>query len=338
MSMPLQVIPGIYQIKVPMGIPDNPLGCTNTYLIEGEGGWTLIDAGWNGPASFASFEKDLKELGLDFADIQRIIITHAHPDHYGLASSFRDASGRAQIAIHRNEMPSIERHRDPEVVLRKMLAWLDCNGVPPQTADDFKTISGILAKIMPPLKPDRILQGGEVIPAGKFSLEVLHTPGHADGHICLYERSRGLLFAGDHILPQVTPNISLSPFSESNPLGDYLASISAISRMAVNTVLPAHEEIFQDLAGRIAELKGHHDERKNAILGTLQNESKTAFDLSSEIPWGLDMGGIAWEDMTHLDRRMAVSEALAHLEALRAEGKVVRFEKDGMFLYQSIQS
>jgi len=193
---------------------------------------------------------------------------------------------------------------------------------------------------MPALKyvmltfPDRTLYGGETISTGIYDLEVIWTPGHAMGHICLYEPKNKLLFSGDHILPSITSNISSHVQSGDNPLGDYIQALHKLEHTSVSRVLPAHEEVFTDLQGRIKELVIHHDERKDEIRQTIVEKPVSAYEISSQITW--NTAGSTWDQLPPLHKRAAVMETVAHLECMRWEGRVRRITEGDSFLYGTV--
>lgn len=328
----MEIIPGIYQLKLPL--KDNPLGYVNTYLLRGSDGWTLIDAGWNDEDSFEALRSHLAALGLEIGDIEQIIVTHIHPDHFGMAGKIKEASG-ARLALHEIEKAFIDSRHEwgGTSIAERMNAWLRLNGVPEEYLTAFnqasdETMSHVVAAV-----PDRGLRHGEILSTGIFDLEVFWTPGHSPGHVCLYERRHKLLFTGDHVLPVTTPNISIHIESDWDPLGAYLNALKEIEGLEVILNLPAHEDAFEDLGGRIGQLFTHHDHRKQEIVQTITSCARTAFDISSRITWM--EGQMQWETMLPLDRRIAVTEALAHLEALRSEGRVKRFIEEGVAYYQA---
>ena len=327
----MEIVPGIHQAQIPL--EGNPLGYVNTYLIAGDEGWTLIDTGWNDQVSFEAFERQLKDIGADFKDINLIIITHIHPDHFGLAGRLKQLSG-ATLAIHRLEKAAIDsRYLWTDLLLEQMGEWLRTNGVP---ASDIPTLQrasmGVLSLVASGI-PDQSLFGGETISTGLFDLRVLWTPGHSAGHVCLYEPSRKILFAGDHILSETTPNISLHVQSGANPLGDYIESLSMLRSLDVDLALPAHEFKITNLQKRIDEILRHHDERTKEILKTLATEPKTAYQIASEIPWM--EGHAVWSELDAIDKRAAVTETLAHLEALRIENKVEKITETDFVFYKA---
>ena len=222
----LEIGPGIYQLKVP--IPDNPLGHLNCYLIEGKDGWLMIDTGWYTAEAFSSLETELKELGLTFTHISTMLVTHVHPDHFGLAGKIKQVSLRTQLLTHQWESALIESRYVKFSDLRdKMSVMLARHGVPPLNLSALESASMPALQFVTVTFPDHVLYGGEIISTGVYDLEVIWTPGHPPGHICLYEPRNRFLFSGDHILPCITPNVSYHVQSGDNPLGDYICLAQA---------------------------------------------------------------------------------------------------------------
>jgi len=327
-----EVLPGIHQFKIP--IANNPLGHTNIYLLQGDGGYLMIDAGIQSDDAARALRQQLAEAAVDLSRISTLIITHGHGDHIGLAGYVREITG-ARIALH-----SVEIARLPVALQNPMARWTDdwlhSSGIPdngpPPNMPPMRSFP------MPP-HPDISLEDGQVIDRFGLNLRVLLTPGHAPGHICLYDIDRKLLFSGDHILPVTTPNIGLRPGGtgmnpDNNPLVDYFDSLDKVGRLDVKTVLPAHEFIFNDLPRRVAELRNHHHHRNEEILSALASSAKTAYQISDYITWMPEVGGVRLGNLSYWNQRMAVSETLAHLQALRTFGKIARFGRDGVVYYQ----
>jgi glyoxylase-like metal-dependent hydrolase (beta-lactamase superfamily II) len=331
----IEVTPGIYRMPLPLPVPN--LSHINTYLVKGNNDYLLIDTGWNTAESFDSLKKQLAELGIKGKEISRIVVTHAHPDHYGLAGKLKNLFN-ATLYFHHLEKDFIEtRYVSMEELIRELGRWLERNGVPPERLTELTQASLPLLKFVTPAMPDVTLYGGEVITGGGFSLNVLPTPGHAPGHICLYEPDKKILFSGDHILPTITPHVGLHPQSGSNPLGDYLDSLNRLEQMEVNLVLPGHEQPFTEFKERIEGITLHHRLRNAEILAALNSEAKTAFELSTEITWLHDVNGVGWYKLGNWDKRMAILETLAHLEAMRAKGEMEKFNRDDIRYYRSPQ-
>ncbi|MCH7579263.1 MAG: MBL fold metallo-hydrolase [Chloroflexi bacterium] len=326
--MAKEVLSGLYQLKVP--IPDNPIGYVLPYLIPGDDGYTLVDSGWNTPEAFAALEAELKEVGVSFDQIKRLLITHVHPDHYGLAGKIKEVCG-AEVIVHQRERDFIRsRYRQPAQLLERMANWLIENGVPEDEMPDMQQSSMPARAFVVPVDPDTVLWGGETLDFGVYRLEVYWTPGHSPGHICFYERAQRVLFTGDHVLPTVTPNVSLHPQQQGNPLGDYLASLERLMPLEVEEVLPAHEHSFPDLQGRLREIIEHHDTRLDEMLAIVGDDGATAYDVASGIIWTTG----TFQSFSHWTRRAAISETLAHLEYMVYQGRLHQTKENGINRYE----
>jgi len=327
-----EVYHGIYQLPIPL--PNSPLGHINAYLIQSDNGYLLVDTGWDTDEAFSFLKAQLAEIGARPEEISQIVITHIHPDHYGLAGRLKQLS-RAEIAMHQREKEHIRtRYINMDELLEQLARWLATNGVPADELPDLQIASTPVARFVVPTSPDVTLHGGETITAGVFNFEVLWTPGHSPGHIVLYDSNRKILISGDHVLPHITPNVALHPQSSRNPLNDYINSLNQIKQLEVELVLPGHEQPFNNLSERIDQIVSHHHERNSEILDILGNKTKTAYQLTTEIIWMPDTRASRWHDLAPLDRRLAILETISHLEFMRFEGRIDKLSRDGAIYYQ----
>jgi len=162
-------------------------------------------------------------------------------------------------------------------------------------------------------------EDGDTIELGGRRLRMIWTPGHTDGHAVLFDESDGVLFAGDHVLPKITPNISLNPWSRDDPLGEFLGALRAVRALPVKRVLPAHRDPFDDLAGRVDELLAHHDARLARVLGIVRARERDAYAISTEL----------FPDVTNpYEARFALAETLAHLRHLERTGHLIEVAGD----------
>ena len=330
--MPTEVAPGIYQLKVP--IPDNPLGWVLPYLVPGDDGYTLIDCGWDTPEAFAALEDQLHELKLTFDDIRRLLVTHVHPDHYGMAGRIKEVCD-ASIIIHQRERDFIRsRYREPEQLLARMTTWLTEHGVPEDETPNLQSSSMPARAWVVPTEPDEVLWGGETLDFGTYKFIVYWTPGHAPGHICFYEPDQKIIMTGDHVLPTITPNVSLHPQQTGNPLGDYLASLQRLEPLEVDDVLPAHEYAFKDLRGRLREIVQHHKDRLIEMFGIIGDDEATAYEVASTVVWATG----TFDTFSFWMRRAAISETLAHLEYAVQEGQLRQTKRDGVIRYEQTRN
>ncbi len=184
---------------------------------------------------------------------------------------------------------------------------------------------------MPAFVPDRALRDGDRLDLGRFSFTVLWCPGHAPGEVCLYDERAGLLIAGDHVLPGISPNVGIYAPEDADPLGDYLAALARVRDLPVGLVLPGHGEPFTGLAARVDAIATHHAARLTEIGGALGDEAITAYDLCARLRWA---GGRArWADLPPFQHALALAETIAHLELLRRRGRARREEDGGTIRY-----
>lgn len=325
---PTEVISGLFQLKVP--IPNNPLGYVLPYLIPGDDGYTLVDCGWNTDEAFEALESQLRELSVSFDNIKRLLITHVHPDHYGLAGRIKEVCN-PEIIIHQRERDFIRsRYRAPEQLLERMSVWLAEQGVPENEVQELRQSSMPVRGLVTPVEPDTVLWGGEKLDFGIYQFEVFWTPGHSPGHMCFYERTQRIILTGDHVLPNITPNVSMHPQQLGNPLGDYLASLQRLEALEVDDVLPAHEHLFKDLAGRLVGIVEHHEERLNEMIGIIGDGRATAYDVASGVVWTIG----TFDTFSHWTRRAAISETVAHLEYAVYDGRLRQLREDGKVKYE----
>ncbi len=327
----MRIVAGVYQIRLPF--PQSVPGYTNVYVVEGEKGNILIDCGWDWPGALWAFREGMRNDSLKFQDINWIVITHTHPDHYGLAGKLKELCG-ARVAMHRLEAElANSRYETSAVLLNEMSEELKKNGVPQDELTDMRDASLWMQKFVSSCQPEIILDEGDKISNGTFEFEVLRTPGHSQGHICLYEPTKKWLFSGDHVLFQTMPHIGLHPQSEDNPLEDYLKSLNNLEAMKTNFIFPGHGPVFNSLKLRTAEILQHHDQRRKNILKVLDGGMKTAYQIAVEIPWKDRSKAGKFNELTSLDRRLAILHVMAHLKLLDSEGELGRIEQEGSYVY-----
>ncbi|MFC1908851.1 MBL fold metallo-hydrolase [Chloroflexota bacterium] len=325
-----EVLPGIYQLMLPMPTPSSSLRYVNAYLINRDDGPLLVDTGWNTAEAFDSLQEQLAEIGIGIKDISQIVVTHIHRDHYGLVDKLKHMS-QAKFLLHYLEKDLIEsRYIDMEELLKQTDKWLHSNGLPLDELPELHTTSVNMSRFVTAAFPDVTLHGGDTITAGAFTFKVLWTPGHSPGHISLYEPDQKILISGDHVLPRITPNIGLHPQSCKNPLGDYLDSLNTLRQLDAKIILPGHEKPFTDLRGRIDEIIQHHEQRNLEILISIGAEPKTAYQTAREINWH---GKTSWQNLPPLHKRLAIMETLSHLEAMRIEDKLDSFSHNSIIYY-----
>ncbi len=335
----MEVADGVLQFKVPRApnprIPDGGLLYTLVYVVDTPQGRVLIDAGDDTDEGFRVFQRDLAEAGLAPSDIKLIVITHGHSDHAGLANRIKEMTG-ARLAMHRLDANGGEFFRRAGAFIENPEAarqWAHRSGIPDSEIDDEFTNRGRHGagghehearqwrRSTPQV--DWLLEGGEELVKGS-GLWTIWTPGHSPGHVCIHDRNRRLLFSGDHILPIITPHVTLFPGDEGNPLALYLKAQHQVRDLDVQKVHPAHEYSFPGLRQRVDQILEHHEERLNEILGQVKDEPRSAYQIAAGISWNV----APWEKLNTNTRRAALMETMSHLQHLLVEGRLVRQERD----------
>lgn len=326
--------PGIHRFKLPL--TGSPLKYINAYLIPGRDGHLLIDTCWKFSDAAQALDQELKAIDINPADIKRIIITHAHVDHYGLAAGVIKQSN-ARLALHavENKMINLRYRQSYRFSLDANAIWRT-SGVLERYIPDPKEMVNRYHQMVTIAEPDELFQGGEIIDHNEFRFEVIWTPGHSPGHICLYDANHKLFFSGDHILPGITSNIGLHPHSGPNPLGDYMGSLRNIAHLDVDLMLPAHGPPIKGFTNRIKHILAHHQKRLDEMLQILTTctEPVNAFTLVTRMKWYSKGAPNTWQSLRDFDQRLAISEVMAHLELMAADGRLIKQERDGIFYYQ----
>jgi glyoxylase-like metal-dependent hydrolase (beta-lactamase superfamily II) len=248
--------------------------------------------------------------GLD-APVARIVVTHLHPDHVGAAGDLGAMTG-APVLQGRIDHEQCVRAWGPGRPVDRWAGHMREHGVPEDLLAEILADSNALRDhVHVDFEPEVLDEGDRV-----DGWEVLHLPGHADGHIALL-RDDGILLAGDTILAGITPTVGLWPDSRPDPLGDFVDSLRRIRALAPSLALAGHEHPLEDPAGRAGEILDHHEERLERTSDALADGPRTAFDVSLELFPG---------PLPPPQRRFALAEALSHLERLVLLGGAARSE------------
>ncbi|MHA7279700.1 MBL fold metallo-hydrolase [Arthrobacter sp. MDT2-2] len=305
----------VWALAQPM--PGGHLAYSFTYLLQGaDGGVHVVDPGWDSDANWDRLTAALAEIAPGRSGaVTGITGTHLHPDHVGMAARLRDASG-ARLALHGTERRALEGHStrvlDVDEVMGKLEGW----GVPGGRRSELaqyvdRSPEGLVLAV------DRVLTDGDVLPVPGFRLEVMATPGHTAGHICLRDDDRGLLFTGDHVLPTVFAGLGLGGPTASNPLADYLASIDRVRRFPDHEALPGHGYRFRGLAGRAEECAEHHLKRAREVASVLADEDPRSggpsiWDIAARLTWTA-----GWEGLEGFQLLSALTQTEMHRDFVR---------------------
>jgi glyoxylase-like metal-dependent hydrolase (beta-lactamase superfamily II) len=323
-----EVVPGVHRIPLPM--PNDGLHAVNVYALTSSDGVVLVDSGVRIPLAREGLTKALKVIGADLTDITRCLVTHAHGDHYGQALGLRQEYG-IPVTLGADERASIE-------VTLSRIHDFDATSM---REGMLRTYGGaeLIAQLGPPPRPDASnwefpddwFNDGDVVSAGGRTLEVVNTPGHTRGHVVFYDTPASVLFAGDHVLPTITPSIGFEPAPQDNPLGAFLTSLAIVRQRPDAMLLPAHGMPTTSVHDRVDQLVEHHRLRLDAMAAVLGWGVDTAYDVASRVTWTRRERAFADRDLGN--QVMAVMETGAHLTMLEAQGRVTRKVIDGIQRY-----
>ncbi len=323
-----ELLPGLYRIEIPL--PRSPLKALNSYVVKGGDRFLIVDTAFNREECWQPTISALRELGVDL-DRTDFFITHLHADHSGLVG--RLAKPTSQVYFS-------------EIEARFMRGGTGEGKAPDHWQN---TVQYYLASGFPRDELEVAMQGhpgrryssrqyvnlralrdGESIEIGDYRFVGIDTAGHTPGHMCLYEPEKKVLIAGDHLLIDITPNITTWPELE-NSLKSYLDNLDKVYKLDVAMVLPGHRRLWNDHRKRIRELQEHHRNRLAEAMAALESGPKTAWEVAPYITW--DIEADSWEDFPTVQKFFAVGETLAHLEYLEAEGRITKHSRNGKIYY-----
>jgi glyoxylase-like metal-dependent hydrolase (beta-lactamase superfamily II) len=312
--------PTIHLLSVPTPFPVGPV---NLYLLEGEP-LTLIDAGPLTDDAFETLQEGLRQLGYSVRDIEQLVITHAHHDHFGQARRIVEESGASLLSFRENRYPLVEFDTWWDKRMAYVADLMIKEGAPPDSLHEMEAIRSIgqyaapVSELTPLNDNDEVLMGG-------WTWQALHTPGHALGHLCFYQRESRLLLSGDHLLRDITSNPVLETprrgMSERpRNLPDYVQSLRRVRDLDVEKALPGHGEPVYDHRAHVDSILAHHAARERLILQLLRQKESTVYELGVAL-FGGKLPGV--------QLFLVMSEIIGHLDLLELEGRVTRVEEDG---------
>lgn len=315
----------IYMIKVPL--PENPLKNLNSYLVKGKDRNLLIDTGFNTQICYDALTTGLKEIGIAMDDTD-IFITHLHTDHAGLCA--RIASPSSKIYMSRIDSQHIKSSFNINYFDNLETIFYSLGFSKEEFANNIK--SSPIVKYAPPIDTAYTeIEDGYVIDLGNRKLKAVLTPGHTPGHMCLYVENEKLLFSGDHVIFDITPNITKWR-GFYNSLGQYMKSLSLIKSMPIELTLSSHRNPMGNCNERIDELFHHHEIRiKEANNIVKQFPGLSPYDIASKMTWSIRAKD--WKAFPVVQKWFATGEASAHLDYLEDAGMVKSTNVDGNIKY-----
>ena len=323
-----EVAPGVY--RVPLPLPDDGLRAVNVYVLSHDDGLVLIDSGWAIAEARAVLDAALEVLDYSVKDVRRFLVTHVHRDHYTQAVHLRREFGmRVSLGVGERRSLEVTMAQD-RAPLAEQFGYLRLLGAS-ELAD---TLAGITETRVPAADwglPDDWFHGGERVRHGDRSLHVIETPGHTRGHVVFHDTESRLLFAGDHVLPTITPSIGFEPVLSANPLGEFLGSLALVRQRPDARLLPAHGPVTPSVHARIDELIAHHGARLDETESAVKRGAQSAYEVASQLRWTRRERKLS--DLDLFNRMLAITETAAHLELLVAQGRLTRADVDGLRCY-----
>ena len=328
------VAEGIHRIPLPL--PMDGLKAINVYVLTTDEGLVLIDGGWAIPEARELLDRSLRSIGSGFGDIRRFLVTHVHRDHYTMARVLGTELG-VDVALGRGEEPAMTALNELEQLTENPFAALLRSAGAAEVAESWNTDVGD-GQLPDPASwryPDTWLDGDHEIAVGARTVEAVHTPGHTPGHYVFADRADGLLFAGDHVLPTITPSIGFTFPAVPQPLGDFMASLTKVRALPDLRVLPAHGPVAPSSHARVDELLAHHEHRLDQSLTALADGPLTSAQVAGHLGWTRHEH--AYDELDVFNRGMAAMETKAHLELLVARGHATRAEDaDGVVRFSGV--
>lgn len=325
---PHLVAPGVHRIPLPL--PNDGLRAVNVYAIADGDRVVMVDGGWALADAERALRAALDRIGYGLGDISAFLVTHAHRDHYTQAVALRQRFG-SSVSLGEGERATLAAINDPAGFTElAQLGLLTAGG-----AEHLARLIGAQPHPVPDVShwqlPDRWLPSGARIELTGRRLEAVHTPGHTRGHLVYHDPASRVLFAGDHVLPHITPSIGFEQSPVASPLSDYLTSLQLVRDMPDALLLPAHGPATDSVHARVDQLLAHHEWRLEASLSALRAGAATAFDVAERLTWTSRQRSL--DELDPFNQMLAVLESAAHLEVLARRGHVQRTEADGLVHY-----
>jgi len=331
------IIEGVYRFKIEVPY-DVKFVCVYLFKLGNKN--ILFDAGLDFKKSSKAFFSLLEQANISMSDIDYCIISHHHLDHIGLLQKFKQKNPQIQILMHEITNTILQRENntkniselkaEAEQIIKRMVKF----GLSEVIGKRMIRWFSIWPKLSKYSVPDQIFHDGDELQFGKSKLQIIWTPGHSLGHVCVFDPVHEHLFAGDHILSRITPHIGNfqadtlleEKFNFENILDHYLKSLDRIDKLNPKINFPAHQEVIYNPHERILEIKAHHQNRLNEISRIIKDTPMTPFAIS-QIHFGTDLDPI--------NAFLALNETVGHLIYLEYQGKVKRIEKNACYNFYS---
>jgi glyoxylase-like metal-dependent hydrolase (beta-lactamase superfamily II) len=327
-------LPGVYAVsdglyRIPLPLPDDGLRAVNVYAVRDGDGLVMVDSGWALAEARDLLEQAVKALGCGLEDVRRFLVTHVHRDHYTMAVAVRREFG-TRIALGRGEAGTLRLIRGGKSGAG-LLTQLRRGGALELTLE----LQSMRESSDPAdwADPDDWLDAPDDIELETGTWQAYPTPGHTRGHVVFVDAGRDVMFAGDHVLPRITPSIGFEQNAAGLPLRDYLDSLELVRGLPDRRLLPAHGPVSPSVHARVDQLIDHHDTRLARIEETIGAHPGTAADTARRLRW--TRRERRFDELDIFSRCLAVTETLAHLDVLVAAGRLRQAGSDETIRYSA---
>ena len=322
--------PDIFVVRVPYA--HLGLAHTNCYVIRSGSDAVIIDPGTNSPTARQSFMRAMDDIGVDLQHA-RFLCTHLHFDHVALLRPLSGEGTHILISHTAAEAKPWNHYAERKAAMQ---AYLRKEGGTFLATRSLATITSEVRAYGLPGRVYELLDEGSEVHVGPHAFRVIETPGHSQGHICLYNEREQILFSGDHILENTTPGIA-APIERTDTFAEYLASVAKVRDLACRAVLPGHGEAFFTLAERCDELVEHHGQRLVQMYEVVAaNPGANGSSLARRMPWKKAGPFKKWDRLNPYLRLSMVSQSLAYLAYLVHLGEVECSEVEGHNSYSVV--
>jgi glyoxylase-like metal-dependent hydrolase (beta-lactamase superfamily II) len=331
-AMSSEVAPGVFRLVLPLGIHE--ISTLNAYLIADPGGDTLVDCGVyaegrQDSSATGALADALAACGSSLSRLSRLVMTHAHVDHFGIAGEVIRHSD-AELWMHAETERDLAHYHDPEEAVDTRMLMLADHGLYGERLTEASSGLHDWLPVMPSVAtPTRRLVDGEQFGAGGRTWQIVHTPGHSPGHVCLWAAEDRLLCSGDHLLKGISPPVIFERGFDPDPMGSYLSSLERVRDLAPDLVLPGHGKLFRDGAARATAIEVGKQRRLEQVLDLVATRDVTVEEMTSVL---------FRRNLSSYQMHFAMAETLAYLAYHRVRGRVqrVRRRSDSVFVWRAV--
>lgn len=309
----VELDPGLWRIRTSMD--GHSFGALNTYLLKSDDGDIVIDMPWARPEVLDAFADGLERAGSGPDRVAWALATHYHEDHSGAAGWLQ--SHGAKVGMHREDAEALQdRFGGGDRFVAELERWIGRVGPDDEGIAYSQRQFRELSAYADGTRADRLLDDGDVVTSGPWTVEAVHTPGHTPGHLCFVVRDRGLLFVGDHVFDRRRTNATSRPFAVDRPIRRYWESTDRLLALGIDTAYPGHDGPVEHLPSRMGRLRTIRDAKLEET--TRLAAGSTAWEIAQRV-----QRRTAWEDLDGNAKLAAAGEVLAYLLDLADDGRVV---------------